>query len=133
MHAHIDSFCGVQDRSLRVSGRAELGRAELGGYFACSEVTGSAERDLRGCVWPLSCPGQPAGRQRRVAGRRGTEATRSPRVASSAAMRGGTSGDRPPGLRREDPGRIAAVVPARRWAPSLVTSTMSWASATGTR
>ena len=89
MHAHIDSFCGVQDRSLRVSGRAELGRAELGGYFACSEVTGNAERDLRGCVWPLSCPGQPAGRQRRVAGRRETEATRSPKVASGAPMRGG--------------------------------------------
>ena len=77
-----------------------------------------------GCVWPLSCLGQPAGRQRRVAGRRGTDATRSPRVTSSAAMRGGTSGDRPPGLRREDPGRIAAELsrlaagPHRWWSRS---------------
>src|SRR6267378_2658865 len=58
----------------------------IGGYFACPEVAGSAECDLQGCVWPLSCPARPAGRQRRVAGRRGTEATRSPRVGSSALL-----------------------------------------------
>jgi len=27
-----------------------------GGYFACPEVAGRAERDLRGYVWPLPCP-----------------------------------------------------------------------------
>jgi hypothetical protein len=49
-------------------------------YFACPEVAGSAERDLRGCVWPLSCPpdrqadsaGWPGGAGQRPPGRQGS-------------------------------------------------------------
>jgi len=56
-----------------------------GGYFACPEVAGRAERDLRGYVWPLPCP--PTGRPIAPGGgRRGTEATRSPRVGGSARL-----------------------------------------------
>ena len=55
---------------------------------------------------------------------------RPPVMGAGSPMRGRPSGDRPAGLRREDPGRIAAGL--SRLA-SLVTSAMSWALVTGTR
>ena len=60
---------------------AAAASVQIGGYFACPEVAGSAERDLRGYVWPLlPCPparqadsaGWPGGVGQRPPGRQGS-------------------------------------------------------------